>query len=205
MTAPCGIARPRGSGGSARCSRGPDSRNTPRSIADLQAALDPVPGRCAPPVVTSEAPEHADGSPSAARGEAAVLAALVMEPAQADKVGRAVVATPRAVAQVVALEIAARGAAGRHAAPAVTHVDFVARAPRHPIFVVPRVYEILDERQQPDPGRHAAAADGKHPGCEPGRGGIGRVGYGVRVGIPRNRAGGCGEARTLGVDGGEEL
>src|SRR5207245_2069181 len=69
--------------------------------------------------VAAQPPDDAEGRPAGAAGQTAVLSALMVEAAERDAIRRLVAAAPGAVHKMVVLQVAARGAAGSGAAPAV--------------------------------------------------------------------------------------
>jgi hypothetical protein len=72
----------------------------------------------------------------------------------------------RSVMDVVVLEIAARGARRRRAAPAVAGEDRISGEIFPTLRRIPRLDKVLEQGEEADPIRHAPGADGKHPGGE---------------------------------------
>ena len=129
-----------------------------------------------------------------------MLATLMVKTAQTDAIPLLVASAARAIEDVVDLEIAARGTPGRHAAPAVAHQDRIVGDVVGAVVRVPGGDEVLDEREEPDPRRDPAAADGKRPSGKK-RGGrrIARP-----VGVPRDRLDLFGDPLARDLDCGEE-
>src|SRR5437773_2179649 len=98
------------------------------------------------------------------------------------------------------LEVAAGGAAGGRAAPAVAYEDRIVGDVVGVLVRVPGGDEVLDEREEPDPRRDPAAADGKRPSGKERRGR--RVGR--PVGVPRYRLDLFGDPPARDLDCGEE-
>src|SRR5262249_21679527 len=94
--------------------------------------------------------------------EPAVLAALVVEAADAQTVLQVIAPVARTVDEMVGVEVSPRRAPGGHAPPAVADVNLVVatsvRAQGTSRRRVPGADEVLDEGQESDPGWDAPAA-----------------------------------------------
>src|SRR5262245_33665916 len=119
----------------------------------------------------AETPDQVQRGATADPRQVAVLSALMVEATERDDVPWRVAASARPVEHVVQLEIGARAAAGSHAAPSVTGEDRIVGEVGRRIVRVPGRDEVFDEREEADPRRQAARADGKRPRGEAGRGG----------------------------------
>ncbi len=80
-----------------------------------------------------------------------MLSPLMVKAAEAGAVRRLVAAAARAVMHMVVLEVFARCAAGRRAAPAVARIDLPSVPRGDGLRVVPDLDELLEHGQQADP------------------------------------------------------
>src|SRR5262245_5835775 len=116
-------------------------------------------GRSDPPLVAvpavelrhTEPPGDAERRPAKAAGIASVLALQMVESTDRRLVPILVAAPERSVADVMHVQVPARRAAGRRAAPTRAVVDRIERPARHAGRVVPDPDAFLDERQERDP------------------------------------------------------
>ena len=92
-----------------------------------------------------------------------MLASLMVEATETDTVVLPVAAEVRAVADMVVLEIAARGARRCCAAPAIADEDRIGGEIVGVLRWIPRLDEVLEQGEETDPIRDAAGGDGKHP------------------------------------------
>ena len=82
-----------------------------------------------------------------------MLPPLMVEGAQAEAVVHLIATPLRSVSHVMFLQVAAGGAARRHAAPSIPDVNGVFRGPAWVLSDIPGGHELLDEGQKADPGR----------------------------------------------------
>ena len=73
-----------------------------------------------------------------------MLSSLMVKATKAGAVGLPIAAAARAVVHVVIFEVLARGATGRHAAPAVARVDLPLVPRGDGLRVVPDLHELLE-------------------------------------------------------------
>src|SRR5437773_9826398 len=150
-----------------------------RAGISRQAPLVAIP---AAEFARAETPRERQRRRAAAGGEASVLASLMAEATETDTVVLAIGGDVRPVADMVILEIAARGACRRGAAPAVADEDGIGGEIAGVLRRVPRLDEVLEQGEEADPVRDAAVGDGKHPSGEAGGGETGRNGEILRRG-----------------------
>ena len=117
-----------------------------------------------------------------------MLAEQVMKPANGGLVLGLVAAAPSAMLDVMAVEVAPRGAPRSGAAEPVASVDGLASALSRVAGRVPGVDEVLEEAEEADPCRQRDPLRGKQP-CLQERGGRCDIGIGVRDRVARDHVG----------------
>src|SRR5262245_54005416 len=119
-----------------------------------QAAFVEIPDAHVRP---AETPVDINRCRAGAGGETPMLSALMMEPTDAQAVRGLVTPVARTIDEMVGIEVSTRRAPRSHTPPPIAFVDVVA-VPARRVSGIPGADEVLEHRQQPDPGRNAAAA-----------------------------------------------